>query len=754
MVWVLTEAEYGSLQSSIPKHQDALILRSLSGVTGDFENLSLLTCRRIGIFLCAYLYKLNHFLMIDDNIERVNLNGMESEKASGCDWDVVYDTLLAAQQDRVCLSVRTESHKESRAGELGSKIALLDMSKIRERLNLEDMFLLFPSLRDVSKWGGDYYLQLMLHAIFGQTGYGIAEKEVMTLIRAKQEQNAFVNHNRQAGDKLQQWAHPYEPLTIYGVSEEKIGWLNQTITQMNQIIHQNYQRYYDKLTKLGRVDLLRAHAAANQQPTHVLLDADVNAYASLQEAIASITFQEGVHYPHQIKAIQSIKDCGENDAAKIVMATGTGKTRVQCELARIAYHQMKKGCVIIVTPQISLMNQFYNDFIEFADKETSNLSLQIPKKAIIKISSASDSVSGKALLKNRKIKQQKSIWIVCERSFVKLKDKLSDYNPSLILLDEYHGYTSTAMSLLKGVRPLTIGLTATPPEEANEPFSKTIYQYSLQDAQKAGHLVPLLIDNYYCDYLAAYRGEGQHALRQRVMELPQVLEQRQHPQSEKAQKTHLKDKKGIVYLPSIELLKLAKQQLKKFAIFCKGIYSEKGERRNERNLQAFKDRDNGVLLACGMLREGFDDGKVSWVINMLSTVREQGLLQILGRVLRKDTSAPEKIGYIIAFKDVASKMRDLIGAQSITQLGEGYLESGPAPMVSCHMFSHRKLSIVPATLESNALPQNNNRAVRRQPPQPERKFPNRPDKRRREDDSPGSDSEEELMWRRKKPKGA
>lgn len=76
----------------------------------------------------------------------------------------------------------------------------------------------------------------------------------------------------------------------------------------------------------------------------------------------------------------------------------------------------------------------------------------------------------------------------------------------------------------------------------------------------------------------------------------------------------------------------------------------------------------------------------------------QSLRQIMGRVVRKDKLVPNKIGYVIAFQDVARKMPEIVGEQKVESLGEKYLEQNASDILSCHILQAGKLYLVSQSL--------------------------------------------------------
>ncbi|HRD71387.1 MAG TPA: DEAD/DEAH box helicase family protein, partial [Legionella sp.] len=650
VIWVLTPTEYQEVKDFIPENQSALVIHKLEhDILGEFEQLGLITSRRLAIFLFAYHCDLNNFMMIDDNIEKLLLK--DNAQYAECNWDKIYETVNSLKNNKVCVSVATEiaQHKTVRLGQLGSKVFFINMAMIKQKLpSLGDMFLLLPSACDTGLWGEDYYFQMMLEALFPKQGYQILPKEKITLVRSKNNRNVFLTSVQ--NDCKTAIAKSF---SLPGFMEEILYPQRKVVVQqLNKIIRDNVERARKQRDELERVDLLSVHAKANQVTKASQVDVNNDKPArhekvDMKRFIEKLNFIEDVHYSHQVAAIKSFAAQKET-AGQMIMATGTGKTRVQCELARVAYHLASPGqTVIIVTPQLTLVEQFYKDFVRFSQTITADVPLAIPLSAIMKVSSLHSSVNVNALLVNKQIKKQKSILIFCEKSFKSFLPHLKQYNPYLCLLDEFHEYAETTQQVIKDdTSTYKLGFTATPP---NNSFHKTFYRFSIEDALKAKRLAPVVIDKINRDFCA-------DELDDFIKALPSILT-RPHPCAAKAEKkVLLRDLTGVIYLPSVADCERTKEYLHNNHISCYAIHSRNTKSQEEIN--AFKRQRSGVLLACQMLRIGFDHSALGYVIIAQAVIHDKTLEQMIGRVMRLDG---EKLGNIITFKDIARRVKQITG---------------------------------------------------------------------------------------------
>jgi superfamily II DNA or RNA helicase len=636
-VLILTADEYDELQTKIPEYCDVLVFNKIENeFQGTYDKLRLPCARRLGIFLFAYHQSLSTFMMIDDNIKTLKMNGCQ-------DWDGFYDVMKREVSNHFCASVRTESFKEVREGELGSKVFMVNMEEIRKRVySHTGIFSLFPFANNSHYWGEDYYMQIGLHVLANQQtqGYKIISEDVVCLNRSAKERNSFVN----TGAKVEAFDPIDEELDIPILEDMRI---RKTCSILNKIIESNIKRYQRRIRMIERANLQQKHAVAN----HVAVGQNVAELELLegsfmqrfQGGIASMHYQPGFFRPYQVRGFNRVAETLSSQV-RMVMATGVGKTYVQCQMMRHAYHAAKNGeHIFVVTPHISLVNQFYNGFIDFNTKETA---LPIPAEAVIKVCSHKQSCNVKALLLNQTVKAQKCLFIFCADSLEIFLEEMNYRLPNvpLILLDEYHIYASTTKMLagcFKDKETMLIGLTATPP--ANDPLTTTVMTYTRAEGVREGYLAPVLADSLRAKFSLA---NVEHL----ITCLPELIKL-YHPSYE--DKVSLKELKGIVYLPTIEHCNRAVARLKENNIRCFSINSKNSKHKKE--LEEFLESDEpGVLVAVRMLRIGIDDRRLAWGIVGLNGKKNHHasfatMEQILGRFMRRQG---DKIGYVLAFENV------------------------------------------------------------------------------------------------------
>ncbi|MBN9289234.1 MAG: DEAD/DEAH box helicase family protein [Gammaproteobacteria bacterium] len=660
-ILVLTQKEYEGLQKQLPQGCDVLVVKSLQCDShGKYQNLTRPTARRLGIFLFAYHLNLPTFLMIDDNIKKIKAN------CRNAGWDSFYKLMENQLDSLYCVSVRTDSDSAPRPGELGSKMFMINMQELKKQLSaLKHVFTLFPMAANETHWGEDYWMQLAFYVIanFKSQGYEILDKQLITLERSKSHQNAFASTGARA--------RHFDEMDLDALHEldmERRHWVETVRLLLNDIISQNRRRYEKRKREIEKANLQEKHAIANQVerlntlPEEQGDEIEGEFLGRYQTFMKSVRFKHGIFRHYQLGAMRAVSNVN-GLLNRVILATGAGKTYLQCELMRMAYHTAGAGeHIIVVTPHIDLVKQFYDDFIEFNKKNSStNKNLLIPSEAIIKVSSHKQSCHLQALLMNEEIASQKSILIFCSDSLEKFALEMDYQLPHvpLMLLDEYHYYPTAVQDLVKKLNPcpLIIGLTATPPED--DPLT-TAYRYSRAQGVKEGYLAPVIADSLG----VSYTKENVELL---IQALPTILKAQYHPGF--GDKTKLNDSKGIIYLPSIEHCERARVLLESKGITAFCIHSKNGKHKAE--LQEFLKSENpGVLLAVRMLRIGFNAKELGFAIIGQNADPDEhssrsNIEQMIGRVMRLQD---DKVGYILCFSNVLNEVvNPLLKNQPVTQ---------------------------------------------------------------------------------------
>jgi len=676
-VLVLTEDEFQAMKPTLTNLVDVLVIKALNSSThGKFKKLSLITCRRLAILLFAYFYELEHIIMLDDNISHVKFQD-ESQESNV--WDSLFQRMRAQVENYACISISTQ-YKHPGSNELGSKFFMLNMQKIKERrISNKDIYLLLPDAAQAAFWGEDYLMQVMLQShkeCPPNQGYQVLDPSQFSLIRSKTHRNVFA--------KLGNLAAPLALLSedkMALLTAEKQEWLTKGINTFNAIVARNFDVAKQREKYLENADLLALHAQANgieptilNQPSIAVEDVEFS--TKLKSLIHSLEPNSQFFRNFQFEALKQVLKL-EQTYARFNIATGCGKTLIQVVLACMGFHAARDGeYIVILTPQIDLVNQFYSDFLRINKRLMEHYpSFALPNEQVVfKISSDDQSVQLQTWLKNSKIKKQKSIMIFCTDSFDKLLKENIDAlaQMRLILADEYPEYTSLIKKLKQELseneETITIGSTATPPEE--DPLDHDLYIYSRRRGVNDGLLAPVIADSFRVDYSI-------ENVQKLISCLPEMLMTLCHPGF--SNYTTLSSCRGVIWFPSIEFCEKAYESLNACGIKCYSIHSKNPKQKMQ--LKAFlESKESGLLIACDMLGIGFDDKELAFEIfarnaNELDYASKNNLLQRLGRVMRTpENKEDQKIGYVLGFNNViANIVRPLINARLNLPLSPNYL---------------------------------------------------------------------------------
>jgi superfamily II DNA or RNA helicase len=345
---------------------------------------------------------------------------------------------------------------------------------------------------------------------------------------------------------------------------------------------------------------------------------------AFKQKILSHDFEQTKLREYQQNAIQAFAKSNEL-LSQITLATGTGKTYVQAELASLAFSDLKQDeYIILVTGRTGLVTQMREELLRYFLSQNAH----IKSEDVIPVSSASRHIAINPLkdfilLKNSGPK----ILLFCENSLRNLVDAYPEFlsRVRLLMLDEYHDYASDVKKLpniVKGMDILILGCTATPPKE--DPMSN-IYTYSMKQGIADGHLDTVKTNSFG----AIYTNERIIKI---ISNLPNTLKTLKHPKYR--DKTNLESCKGIIYLPSIEDCDNALKYLQEDGIESYAIHSQ--NKNADKDMAQFKASDKAVILACQMCRYGFDDRELAYVLIAQNITDPSLVLQMVGRGVRKE----------------------------------------------------------------------------------------------------------------------
>lgn len=646
---ICTEEEVPEVVPHLSNALDILVVTQLdSRYNGNYQGLlSTITARRLAAFLFAFHFKLDAFLLLDDNIEKIGINESILTNPS---WDDLFTLLKNQLPDQGCISVATQGGRSKAADELGSKFFMINMAAIRAHIkNEEELFLLFPEAAQAKKCCEDYYFQIFCEYLLETTyqkGYGVLPVNDIHLIRSKQHRNVCAASGIKALPFDQREYLEHIPLLL-------LTCVNRTILSLNSLIEDNYEQHNYSSMLLQRLNLLNVHAKAHRTEQSIrgfvppLFIRGKNFKENFYNFITQYDYSKSFLRDYQVEAIKTAAEKYKYPS-RILMATGSGKTIIQSTWALMAWHAaVDNQHVFIVTPHINLVNQFYRDLLRYNKtlRERNDV-LSVPNEAFLTVSSDSQSVNIELLIKNHYIKQHKAIIICCEASFHRLMEQEPSFisSASLVLFDEYHAYTSTIKQgcrLIPHSGPIVIASSATPPKQDH--IQNTLFSLPLREALNGIYHASIVACSLNKDY-------SEENVKTFIQNLPTFLANQYHPGIEEEGRT-LAETKGVIYVQSIALCDQLLAILQKAQIKAYAIHSKNNNADNE--IQHFvESMEACILIAVKKLRFGFDCPDLAWEIIARQPSRaepQQDIEQMVGRVIRLNNN---KIGYVLSFRDI------------------------------------------------------------------------------------------------------
>ncbi len=687
IILVGTRAQYKELQYHLGDGVDFLAVERLVSKThGDYaDKLGLINTRRLAAMIFAMKLGVPYAFFFDDNIENVRFQSAGAAKSTWTDF--CNRAILALQQmGTACASIPTETARglrKEKPGELGSKLFIFNLSKIVEILGPEISnlwFIPFLSSSSCNLWGEDYYFQLLLAAMFSRVSSGfrilpsdqwgitrtpqppICVKTVKTATVWEKEPEILFNEMFPSGLEHLNELNP-----------NASTWVNWAIKELHRIVLENRLAREEHIRRAAEASLMSAHAQANNvapykpDPTFSPLPDEAFLY-SLTTQI-QVILSQGILLDYQNRLLEQVLenltredgtpkfDSQGNATFNFEMATGTGKTYIQIALAIAALLTKNPRPVVIVTPYQQLVEQFFRDFITILQR---NPQLGIQPAQVLKIDGRVSSISVETLKQNPSLKEALAsgacfVAIACTDSYEKILTFDSEQfgylnDPCMVMLDESHLQKETVETLSKNPylqkNSFVAGLSATPSTKPSMFTSAdcTKISYTRMEAVDNNNLAPCILDTLNVGYS--------------LENVNTVLEQL----DKLVKETHLPgggvlaDKKGIIYLPNdkdgYSYSSEAVQKLTDAGIPCVEINADQPD--VGKKLKGFRESGNIIAICKSMIKEGFSDVKINWVLNLRND-NASDVCQSAGRCMRKDPENLEKVAYVVGFNDIKSE---------------------------------------------------------------------------------------------------
>lgn len=673
---VLTQEEYDEIADKLSTKVDVLIVKSLiSKSHGDYaEHIGSINCRRIAAICFAYIKGISKCVFMDDNLQ-----AFSCAKEALNTWEGLWDYLSSTMSDSICRSIKTyRVGVDVFKSTIGSKIFMVDILKIRTKFkNAEDCFSLFyPSKMSVF-WGEDCYNQSILIQAFGTKAISMVPQEECVLHRSKQHKNLCAKSVKKAN-----FYHDASIETLnlnYNLNELSkncIKWIYEAIKAMQENVKCNLQYQQSRENMFIQADLFLHHARANEIPyslkkkaakkkTGLTVYNDFKTMFGKNNERRQELERAANLYSHQKVAIEKIINF-KGKKGLIQMTTGSGKTLVQIVLSNMAFENGFNGLVIIVTPTQELVRQFYIDFIEFLKLHPE---YNLKPYEVLKVSSRTPDISAGLLCSNKSLMNKRCVLLCCKASYLKmLGSNVHLQAPNLLLVDECHKFSQDEKLMIeeKSRAVLTLGLTATP--KLNSPFSsKVLFNFTRLQAVKRGIIPPFIYDTLGVNYSFEEKEKM-------ISELCIFLIQHLHPCGEPLQQL-----KGIIYCPSILDAQKARVSIKHLDLDSYLIHSQSNTAKLD--IQTFKQAKTGIAFVVDMLKIGYSDQNLDYVLLLKPANNPNMVSQIAGRVMR----GKDKVAYVMGFNDAnVHNFKTLCDDKALAMCHPNYLKQSrrKAPKLS------------------------------------------------------------------------
>jgi|GEM_PF-1974962 len=660
LILVITPVEFALLFQDTQEEQatlsylQALIIDSIHRpYKSEQDDISTITSRRLAVLLTAEKLGLEHFIMLDDNIDQVNV---ESESS----FFDVYQSMLKHsqmyQQSFVSVASYSQKHKRYDQTSLGSKCHLWNATVLKQysdlfSLNRRSWISLMP--QNEHYWGQVLYAQLVLRELAGTNlATSIYPCKEMVLIRSQQSRNSTQLRGVRAKplpftQEYQSFLQEIDPI-LYQIIERVICIFNY---QVNEQIKMNQSR----IDRLLTLDLEKQQAAANDVPLQMLAlpNVDKTIHQNVRDCLSSLISKRPAieaqpdgfkPYDHQWRALEyavkTIDDTRKLDMILYEMATGSGKTFIQTVLC-LAILASTEGTVVYLSPRIELAEQSYQSMIGFIDRFPAlSQSFSISKSKILKMFSGSDAALTKDAILANECLHPRYLMIACKDSFYRLLDEVGfREHLRFIVFDESHltfrpGKFYELSDMINHTNFITFSAT---------PFCKSMtnrFCFGRREAIQKHLLAPLHIDRVPNMLLRNKQGP-------RLEQVKIMVASHRLPGGKL-----LIESKGIIFVksqPEAEaLVGYLNRELP--GIACYQISSDNKKHKEE--LELYREKSVAIAVAVDMLIVGFDNSKVTWCVNLKTQISRHKRIQAHGRFLRRDNENPHKIGTIIMLKSI------------------------------------------------------------------------------------------------------
>ena len=369
--------------------------------------------------------------------------------------------------------------------------------------------------------------------------------------------------------------------------------------------------------------------------------------------------------PYQLDAITAIEDADQRGQRRplVVLPTGTGKTVVFSELIR-----RRPGRALVLVHRQELL-----------DQTREKLACIAPDLAVGIVKAAQDEHDAAVVLASVQTLSRET----------RLRRVVDDFDT--IVVDEAHHVLADSYRRVLdhlGETALVVGFTATPyrgdGDTLAEVFPEIVYSKPILAMIQDGYLSDLraLRVTLGVDFNSLHtRGgdfiDAECAGLLRAGNAAELVAT--------AYVTHAKDRRGLVFVPTVELAQDFAEALTARGIMAESVSGDTSRADRRDLLARFRDGAVQVVTNCAVLTEGFDEPVVDCIVVARPTKSKPLFVQQIGRGLRR---FPGKADCLVIDVAGATARHDLVTLASVFELPEARLRSGSSVLDATAAYQH------------------------------------------------------------------
>ncbi|QIV94571.1 DEAD/DEAH box helicase family protein [Allofrancisella frigidaquae] len=577
-------------------------------ITGDYSKEKNITTRRAAILHFAKHFKLNDFIMMDDNIKSiVHFNTVISSSTErNCDWDGLYD-FLRKECKEIGSFISGMNNIYGINLRFPSKIHFINSKEIFEILDSSfkgEVKHLLPNLnnQEVHFPLEDYYMLFSIMFLYKCKYKSDNTKSIMDSIGILNQETigyerSMLTTNNSKKESLINLTTANDWLLVDtdGSTDLRKFVINTLKTTVTKAIETKRQ-YYEDYRKIFVLDFYKKNS--------LKFDSQKNK-SNVYDNVTSKIFKE-FRVP-QAEAADIINK-SDKQIINIKMPTGTGKTKV---ILYSALSLLQSRSIFIIAPTIDIVNQIFDSFkkdlMEYKD-------INIP---FLKIMSGEKAICEKMLDRNH-LYNHRFGYIFCYDSFkIFLARNKNVYPDTPRIFDESHIYFKPNKEHEGLLSTKNILFSATP-------YSFGPYDYSLSTKKATDEfkLIPN-VTKIQKDF------NGDNAIFKNICN---ILRE-EHG-------------KGLIFLSGIKNIKDYAKKLQDY--FTNHLLDDRKiievHSKVARNTYSEIIRNNSklIILADKMLQLGTDIPNLDFIINTKEETNYRATQQIIGRLKRGDPDSEKK----------------------------------------------------------------------------------------------------------------